>query len=142
MPQAPTSSIPGPIVALAGWLLPGAGYFLIGQRSRGLTVGITILAMFVLGLLIGGLKVVEASPKYEYTTQTMQAVMDRPWFVGQVLAGPVALITSNIAGNKWFLHSHARLNEIGTLYTAVAGMLNLMAVIDAAWRAGRPGGTR
>lgn len=141
MPEAPTSSIPGPVVALAGWLLPGAGYFLIGQRSRGLTVGITIIALFVLGLLIGGLRVVEAS-NLGYTTATMRAIMDRPWFVGQVLAGPMALITANIARGEWFLHSHARLNEIGTLYTAVAGMLNLMAVVDSAWRAGRPGGTR
>ena len=29
----------------------------------------------------------------------------------------------------------------GTLYTAVAGMLNLLAIIDAAYRAGHGGGT-
>jgi len=31
--------------------------------------------------------------------------------------------------------SHARLAEISTLYTAVAGMLNLLAVIDSTFRA-------
>ena len=31
--------------------------------------------------------------------------------------------------------SHSRINEIGVLYTAVAGMLNLLAIIDAASRA-------
>ena len=31
--------------------------------------------------------------------------------------------------------SHSRVNEIGVLYTAVAGMLNLLAIIDAASRA-------
>ena len=31
--------------------------------------------------------------------------------------------------------SHARVNEIGVLYTAVAGMLNLLAIIDASHRA-------
>ena len=36
--------------------------------------------------------------------------------------------------------SHALSNEVGTLYTAVAGMLNLLTIIDAAYRAGRPGG--
>ncbi|MND00706.1 hypothetical protein D3C83_194180 [compost metagenome] len=30
---------------------------------------------------------------------------------------------------------HARLAEIGTLYTAIAGMLNLLVIIDAAGRA-------
>jgi hypothetical protein len=33
--------------------------------------------------------------------------------------------------------SHSRINEIGVLYTAVAGMLNLLAIIDAASRAER-----
>jgi hypothetical protein len=31
--------------------------------------------------------------------------------------------------------SHARVSDIGTLYTAVAGMLNLMAIIDSSYRA-------
>ena len=31
--------------------------------------------------------------------------------------------------------SHGRVNEIGVLYTAVAGMLNLLAIIDASHRA-------
>jgi len=31
--------------------------------------------------------------------------------------------------------SHARVSDIGILYTAVAGMLNLMAIIDASYRA-------
>jgi hypothetical protein len=34
---------PPPLVALAGWLLPGAGYWLIGQKVRAVTVGVTIL---------------------------------------------------------------------------------------------------
>ncbi len=31
--------------------------------------------------------------------------------------------------------SHSRVNEIAVLYTAVAGMLNLLAMIDASHRA-------
>ena len=33
--------------------------------------------------------------------------------------------------------SHGRLWEFGTLYTAVAGMLNLLAILDSAYRAGQ-----
>jgi hypothetical protein len=36
--------------------------------------------------------------------------------------------------------SHARLAEIGTLYTAVAGMLNLLAIIDSSYRASQEHG--
>jgi hypothetical protein len=130
------TSMPPVVVALAGWLLPGGGYLLIGQRPRALVVGITILSLFVLGLLIGGVRVVEAS-KISYRQTPMRAIMDRPWFVPQILAGPITPIVAAIGRNEWFMSSHARLNEIGTLYTAIAGMLNLMVIVDAAWRSGR-----
>jgi hypothetical protein len=127
------SNMPAPVVALASWLVPGAGYVLIGQRGRGVTIGVTILALFVLGLLIGGMKVVE--PSSDYMSAPLKAIMDKPWFIGQFLAGPISLIVANIAGGSGYLVTHSRINEIGTLYTAVAGMLNLLAVIDATSRA-------
>ena len=36
--------------------------------------------------------------------------------------------------------AHVRVAEIGTLYTAVAGMLNLLVIIDAAHRVNRKEG--
>ena len=62
MAAAPStsSSTPPPLVALAGWLLPGAGYWLIGERVRAVTVGVTILVVFTLGILIAGIRVVQA----------------------------------------------------------------------------------
>jgi hypothetical protein len=139
---------PPPLVALAAWLVPGAGYWLIGQRIRGLVVGVSILLIFAAGLLIGGMHVIDAP-----TGLTVQLILQKPWFIGQVLAGPVSLFASYLA-NNWGTHidpitfqrtvgvafSHARVNEIGTLYTAVAGMLNLMAIIDAAYRSSNEGG--
>jgi hypothetical protein len=78
-------------------------------------------------------------------------IIEKPWFVAQVLAGPVALLGAN-----WSLAaaqpdspdgressvpiSHARIFDIGSLYTAIAGMLNLLAMIDSAARAGRDDG--
>jgi hypothetical protein len=155
---------PPPLVALAGWLLPGAGYALIGQKTRGFAVGVTILLLFVSGLLIGGMRVVDSS--YIESVQQRQErerteadqrrynphyappnpiarTLQKPWFIGQVLAGPVA-IASNVIATRWggesgSPFSHARVYEIGVLYTAVAGMLNLMAIIDAAYRASNEG---
>lgn len=127
-------SVPSPLVALVGWLVPGAGYWLIGQRARALTVGITILILFALGLLIGGMKVVDAPASY---SNPFNILLQKPWFVGQVLAGPITLVTATIGRGEAFFMSHARANEIGTLYTAVAGMLNLLAIIDSAYRAAR-----
>jgi len=177
----PKSLPPAPLVALAAWIIPGAGYVLIGQVGRGITVGVTILAMFVAGLLIGGIRVID-SPWIESPAQraerevrerngaprpnAVQAVLQKPWFIGQMLAGPVALIANKV-GVTWERpgvrvasaddddddddgvaitgagqgapFSHARVYELGTLYTAIAGMLNLLAIIDSAYRASNRG---
>src|SRR5579884_1992951 len=57
-------SVPAPLVGVAAWLVPGAGYALLGQWARALTVGITIIVLFVLGLLIGGIRSIEV-PGYD-----------------------------------------------------------------------------
>lgn len=134
---------PAPLVALASWLLPGSGYLLLGQRARALTISLTIILLFILGLFVGGLKVVD--PPASYAGNPMRIVFDKPWFVGQILAGPITIVTAAVVRNAEDspsspVHaSHARSNEIGTLYTAVAGMLNLLAIIDATYRASRGG---
>jgi hypothetical protein len=190
MPAHSSRTAPAPVVALASWLLPGAGYWLLGQKARSVTIGITIVVLFVLGLLVGGVKVLEV-PGYgdhgqplvviqdsDYTRDGRRVAVERitedvgppgpgtlgwvmqvhpvdeirnkPWFIAQVLTGPIDLVASwgsvmasrpKVAGGAEPLgaRSHARTNELGVLYTAVAGMLNLLAIIDAAHRAGREG---
>jgi hypothetical protein len=134
--SSPANNVPAPLVALAGWLVPGAGYWLIGQRSRALISGITILILFILGCLIGGMKVIDPASSY---SNLFRAIMQKPWFVAQILAGPITLISALIAKGPQFVVSHVRVNEIGTLYTAVAGMLNLLVIIDCSHRAWREG---
>jgi|SRR6267142_380909 len=138
MASQSSSSVPPAIVAFATWVVPGSGYWLIGQRGRALTVGITIVILFILGLLIGGVRVVEVPAGV--LSNPVNAVSQKPWFVGQILAGPITLIASSIGHDNAYFASHSRVNEIGTLYTAVAGMLNLLAIIDAGYRAGHGGG--
>jgi len=138
--DADSQSVPPPLVALASWLLPGAGYWLIGQRVRAVTVGVTILATFTLGILISGIRVVQA-PDLSGPGNPAQQILARPWFIGQVLIGPVgigaAYVSSELAASPTYraIEAKARLAEIGTLYTAVAGMLNLLTLIDASYRA-------
>ena len=197
------------LVALAGMVLPGLGYLLVGQRNRGIIVGLTLLLMFMGGILIAGIRVFEV-PGYNddgwkvyveyyaidgslYPKQTTEPAVDvksqlsdtgrtlyaisrrshdgsirqeiaptrpselmpiewlllanfrgeianRIWFVPQALMGlptAVAGYFSVSAAQSNVPRSHARLAEIGTLYTAVAGMLNLLVVIDAVSRCGR-----
>jgi len=167
MPSQPLVASP-PLAALAGWVLPGAGHWLVGERARGTVIGATILGLFGLGLLLAGVRVIEV-PGYDdsggqvilsSTGQKLTSPRDKPagswalasgsgivseiankpWFVPQALAGPAAFFAARIsidAARQGVPRSHARVLEVGVLYTAIAGMLNLLAVIDAADRAGR-----
>lgn len=163
-------SVPPALAAIAGWLLPGAGYFLIGHAARGLIVGITIIVLFMSGILLAGIRVIDVPgydrtgqrvkidmkgnrvestshhPQYDYLPWALTSrglfgeVVNKPWYVCQILNGPICLIASGAslsAATNNVPSSHARLYEIGTLYTAVAGLLNLLAVIDCAHRAAR-----
>ncbi len=134
---------PPPIVALVGWLLPGLGYWLIGHRARALTVGITIIVLFVSGVLVGGVRVVDAPQLTGDGPNPVARVLQKPWFIGQALTGPIGLAAAwgsrVVAADPAYKNivSHGRLAEIGTLYTAIAGMLNLLAIIDASHRAAK-----
>src|ERR1043165_8715642 len=112
MASTSSSSVPPPIVALSTWIVPGSGYWLIGQPSRALTGGITILVLFILGLVIGGVGVVDVPSGV--LSSPVNAVSQKPWFVGQILAGPITLIASSIGKDEGYFASHSRVNEIGT----------------------------
>jgi hypothetical protein len=176
-----TRNVPPALVAVSGWLLPGAGYLVLGGREnriRGIIVGVTILALFLLGILIGGIRVIDVpgydrlggqvrieeingrstgrridttsvppSPAYNTSPPALMGrgffgeLANKPWYVGQILTGPICLAASWVSlsvARQGIPQAHARLNEIGTLYAAVAGMLNLLAIIDSAHRAAHP----
>lgn len=131
-----SSAPPAPLVALAGWLVPGSGYWLIGHRTRAIVVGLSVITLFVIGVLVAGVAVVEP-PDLGGGGGFMGRILQKPWFLGQAMTGPLGLICAWIGDGvaNDYPAAKARLWEIGTLYTAVAGMLNLLAIIDASYRA-------
>jgi hypothetical protein len=200
MPATPKSSPPAPaLVALAAWAIPGGGYALLGQRARAFTVGITIILLFFLGLLIGGVRSLEV-PGYSahggkliastvdardkqgrylvdargrriqelrisergavqgdateqgwvLATHPLDELRSKPWSIAQIMVGPINLLCdwwsvkvsqpsdpNNTRSPRIGARSHSRINELGVLFTAVAGMLNLLAIIDSSHRAGQ-----
>jgi hypothetical protein len=168
-PRHAGASWPAALIVLAGWLIPGGGYLLLRQTARGLTICFTVLALFVGGLAIGGIRVIDVpgfkqgyptrvdpttdrvlspdDPDYNTGVWTLRhgelfsEVLAKIWYVPQLLTGPVALWASHAAldaARRDVAATHARIMEIGTLYTAVAGVLNLLAIMDAASRATVP----
>jgi hypothetical protein len=126
--------------AVAGWIVPGLGHWLLGERRRGVILGITILSLWLAGLLIGGVCVLDPQTPPEQNKRGRSY-----WYFAQIMVGPsvpVSLYFVNVLYNNQepvsnthnrFSPSLGKVNEQGTLYTAMAGLLNLLAVIDVVW---------
>lgn len=101
--------------ALAGWAVPGGGYFLTGETRRGWITLVTITVTFVTGLYVGSLGV--ADPVGGYW-----------WYIAQVFASPVVfLIGEQTAAGGYPVYGKPA--EIGQIYTSIAGMLNLLCIV-------------
>ena len=115
--------------------MPGLGHYMLGQRQRAAILAATIGSLWLGGLLVGGVDVINRS---DHTF----------WFVGQVLVAPSAAVEVYRAralsqyklrryntelspyNNPPYALSFGRVEEQGILYTALAGLLNLLAVLD------------
>jgi hypothetical protein len=109
-----------PSVALvAGWLVPGAGHLLLGKWVRALLLLVSIVAMFAIGIGLEG-KV--------YVPNTGDP-LDILGFAGDLGAGALYLLA------RFFDLGHASVvtafADYGTKFIVVAGLLNLVAAVDA-----------
>jgi len=107
------------LLCLASWALPGAGHLWLGRRSKGLIFLIAIPLMFLLGLGLRGRLF--------------------PFDFSEPLVGLAALADLGI-GILYFIASafgsgigdvRAVSYEYGNAFLIVAGLLNLLVVIDA-----------
>ncbi len=107
------------MVLLAGWLIPGAGHFLIGKWVRALLLFAAILTMYLTGLALAG---------QLYTPNTGD-LLDMLGFVGQLGTG-LLYVFARIFG--WGSTSVlTALGDYGTKFLTVAGLLNIIAAVDA-----------
>ena len=109
------------IVALAGWVVPGGGYYILNEKKRAIVIFAAICVTFFLGLYIGSIGVVDP-------------VISRPWYFAQIMNSPlVAILGHHTAGGGYPVYG--RPNEIGQLYTGIAGLLNLLCIVNEVYSA-------
>jgi len=120
-----------PLAAILAWLVPGAGHFYLGLRKRAVLLFIAIELTFFIGLYIGTLRIVNPA-------QSMF------WFLAQILTGLntiVAYLFSTTLPNLYPDYTVTVIYDwsynMAVLYTVVAGLLNLLAVLDTIIRSGR-----
>ena len=61
-------------VGLLGWLLPGAGYYPLGEKKRAIIIFVTITLILCIGLYVGSIGVIDLvgpAPTYIKAAQVM-----------------------------------------------------------------------
>jgi hypothetical protein len=103
---------------IAGWLVPGAGHFLLRKWGRGTLLAISIVSMFALGLAMQGRIYANAHD-----------ILDMLCMVGDLGSG-LLYIVSRVAG--WGVDSvQLTTADWGSRFIVVAGLLNVIAAVDA-----------
>ncbi len=118
-----------PLVTAAGWIVPGAGFWIINEKKRAAIVFVTILITFLIGIYAGSIGVIDAhsdTPGLLGTTN--------PWFLAQILNSPLILFISNATAAGSY-PVYGKPAEIGQLYTSISGLLNLLCILNCAYLA-------
>jgi hypothetical protein len=106
-------------LCLAAWAIPGVGHVWLGQRTKGVIFLVAIPLMFAIGLAIEG--------------RLMPFVFSEPLVGLQALANLGNGIPYFIASalGQGMGDVRAVTYEFGNTFVVVAGLLNMLVVIDA-----------
>ncbi|WP_047489125.1 DUF6677 family protein [Terriglobus sp. TAA 43] len=113
------SAVSPTLVLLAGWLVPGLGHVLVKKPIRAALLFVSIVSMFFLGMMMHG-KVYSA---------TNGDVLDLLGFVGQ-MGSPLLYVIAH-AGSLGGQALTDTVSDYGSKFAVVAGLLNVMAAVDA-----------
>jgi len=107
------------IVGLMGWFVPGAGHLMLNEKKHAFIIFATIALTFTAGLYIGSIGVINP-------------VGAKPWYVAQIMNSPAVAVIGRITASGDY-PVYGRPNEIGQIYTSIAGLLNLLCIVNAVY---------
>lgn len=111
-------------IGLLAWLIPGAGHWLLGEKNRAAIMFVAIFTTFLFGIMLGTLDVIDPQEH-------------KAWFCAQILCGVPTIITTIISQKFTQITSmdlFDRSRDIAQVYIGVAGLLNLLCILDALYR--------
>lgn len=108
---------------ILAWLVPGGGHFLLKRRERGAILAVSVIAMFLLGLMMRGALF---SPE---RGDLLTTVIYYGGFLGDLLAGVPYFLTVAFGYSQPDMAGHV--HDYGTKFLVAAGLLNLLAMVDA-----------
>ena len=123
-PQAKEVSVPRAVAAGAlAWLVPGLGHIFLGQKRRGAILLVVIAVTYWAGVAVGGVG------------STIKPAERTAWFLAQVCAG-----VHTIGAYVWGQNEPHTIpdvkagfvaEDVAVIYTGVAGLLNILIILDA-----------
>lgn len=108
-------------VGLLAWVVPGGGHFLLNERRRAIVILVTVILTFFIGLYVGSIGVIDP-------------VNAKPWYAAQLMNSPIVFFLGQIGASGHF-PVYGRAGEVGQIYTSIAGLLNLLCIVNAVYTA-------
>ena len=103
---------------IAGWLVPGAGHFLLRKWGRGALLFASIVCMFALGIAMQG-KLYRGA----------EDILDLLGLLGDLGNGALFFVCRIF--DIGAVHVQLTTADYGTKFIVVAGLLNIIAAVDA-----------
>ena len=111
-----------PAVAL-GWLVPGGGHMLLKRQGRAALVMTSVTLMFLFGLFMRG------SMFTPQSGDLLTMLITYGGFVGDMASGILYLLATWMGYNQPDIAGHVY--DYGTKFLVSAGLLNVLAMVDA-----------
>ena len=108
---------------LLAWLIPGAGHVLLKRPGRGALIAASVTAMYLLGLMMRGALFAPQSG------DLLTTVIYCGGFFGNVMSGILYFLSVWLGYAQPDVAGHV--HDYGTKFLVAAGLLNLLAVVDA-----------
>jgi hypothetical protein len=136
------------LAAFLAWLVPGGGHLYQGRTGKAILYAVCIFGLYAAGMAMGEGKIVY----WRWINPLNNPEKFCIYYLGQIFVGLPALPALIQGTLQYFGHDpilggllaepsqtvlnglHPRLGklvEIGTIYTTVAGLLNILAIYDA-----------
>ena len=112
-------------IMIVAWLIPGGGHLLLKKSLRGAILGGTIALMFVLGLLMRGIMF------HPQRADLLTTVITYGGFVGDLATGLLYIVAFIFGYPEKVVDVAGHVHDYGTKFLVAAGLLNILAMIDA-----------
>jgi len=114
------------LLAIAAWVVPGAGHLLQRRWLRGALLGAAVIGMFVSGIMLGG----HLFPLLGPFDEGIAVLLQVPPTIANVGSGVLYLFC--LVTNSGFTdHAELATYEYGNTFLLVAGLLNYLVMLDA-----------